>query len=66
MSDLAHLYQDGYYTMGSLEYRLRLFTFVLEHRYTDLALTTANQIDPLTFTGNQILLRVGRRFGVAR
>jgi len=66
MSDLAHLYQDGYYTVGSLEYRLRLFTFALEHRYTDLALTTASQIDPLTFTGNQILLRVGRRFGLAR
>ena len=66
MSDLAHLYQDGYYTMGSLEYRLRLFTFALEHRYTDLALTTASQIDPLTFTGNQILLRVGRKFGLAR
>ena len=66
MSDLAHLYQDGYYTMGSLEYRLRLFTFALEHRYTDLALTTANQIDPLTFTGNQILFRVGRKFGMGR
>ena len=47
-------------------YRLRLFTFALEHRYTDLALTTDSRLDPLTFTGNQILFRVGRKFGMAR
>jgi len=66
MSELAHLNQDGYYTMGSLEYRLRLFTFALEHRYTDLAVTSGTRIEPLTFNGNQILLRVSRKFGLAR
>jgi len=66
LSDLSRLDQAGYYTTGALEYRLRLFTFALEHRYTNLALSTAAQVDPLAFTGNQILLRVGRRFGFVR
>jgi len=65
-SSAARLDQDGYYTNGALTYRLRLFTFSLEERYTDLALRTGNQIEPLTFVGNQILFRVGRRFGFAR
>jgi hypothetical protein len=66
LAERSHLDQAGYYTTGLLEYRLRLFTFALEHRYTDLALSTAAQRDPLAFTGNQILFRVGRRFGFAR
>jgi hypothetical protein len=65
-SSAARLDQDGYYTMGGIEYRVRLFTFTLDHRYTDLALSTASQADPLTFTGNQILFRVGRKFGMTR
>jgi hypothetical protein len=65
-SAASKLDQHGYYTTGVIEYRVRLFTFSLEHRYTDLALSTAGHIDPLTFTGNQLLLRVGRRFGFAR
>jgi len=62
----SRLDQDGYYTNGLIEYRVRLFTFSLEHRYTDLALGYGGRLDPLTFTGNQIVLRVGRRFGLAR
>jgi hypothetical protein len=61
-SDASRLDQSGYFTMGAFEYRVRLFTFAVEHRYTDLALSTAAQIDPVAFTGNQILFRVGRRF----
>lgn len=64
-SEASHLDQFGYYTASTLEYRVRLFTFGFEHRYTDLALSTAAQIDPLAFTGNQIVFRVGRRFGFA-
>src|SRR5262249_52273835 len=33
MSDLARLRQYGYYTIGELDYRLRLFTFTFEYRY---------------------------------
>ena len=66
ISSAARFDQDGYYTSGMLTYRLRLFTFSLEERYTDLALRTGKQIEPLTFTGNQILFRVGRKFGFAR
>jgi hypothetical protein len=66
MSAAVRLDQDGYYTTGVVDYRVRLFTFSLEHRYTNLALSTAARMDPLTFTGNQILFRVGRRFGFAR
>ncbi|PYR91654.1 MAG: hypothetical protein DMF84_16105 [Acidobacteria bacterium] len=62
-STVVRLDQDGYYTSGVIDYRVRLFTFSLEHRYTNLSLSTAGRIDPLTFTGNQILFRVGRRFG---
>lgn len=62
-SSASRLGQDGYYSTSTLEYRLRLFTFSLEHRYTDLALSTAGRIDPLTFTGNQVQFRVHRRFG---
>ena len=65
-STAAALDQDGYYTAAMLTYRLRLFTFSLEQRYTDLALRTGSRIEPLTFTGNQILFRVGRKFGFAR
>jgi hypothetical protein len=65
-SSASRLDQDGYYTACVLNYRLRLFTFTFEERYTDLALSTAKQIAPLTFTGNQILFRVGRKFGFAR
>jgi hypothetical protein len=61
-SAVVRLDQDGYYTSGVIDYRVRLFTFSLEHRYTNLALSTAGRIDPLTFTGNQILFRIGRRF----
>jgi len=66
LSSAARLDQDGYYTSGALTYRLRLFTFSLEERYTDLALSTGRQLEPLTFTGNQILFRIGRKFGFAR
>jgi len=66
LSSASRLEQDGYYTIGVIDYRVRLFTFSVEHRYTDLSLSTAARIDPLTFTGNQILFRVGRRFGSAR
>ena len=66
ISSASRLDQDGYYTACVLNYRLRLFTFSLEERYTDLALSTAKQIAPLTFTGNQIQFRVGRKFGFAR
>jgi hypothetical protein len=61
-SDLSQLDQAGYYTTAIAEYRLRLFTFSLEHRYTDLALSSTRQTDPITFYGNQVLFRVGRRF----
>ena len=40
ISSAADLDQDGYYTAGMLTYRLRLFTFSLEQRTTDLALRT--------------------------
>jgi hypothetical protein len=66
LSTVSQLAQDGYYTIGTLDYRLRLFTFSLEHRYTDLALAYATRLEPLAFTGNQILFRVTRRFGVVR
>jgi hypothetical protein len=65
-SSASLLDQDGYYTGAVLDYRLRLFTLSLEERYSDLALSTARQIAPLTFTGNQILFRISRKFGFAR
>ena len=65
-SAASRLNQDGYYTSGALDYRVRLFTFSLEHRYTDLALSTAARVDPLTFNGNQITFRVARRLGFAQ
>jgi hypothetical protein len=66
MSDIPRLDQDGSYIVGTLDYRLRLFLFSFEYRYTDLVLVTATRIDPLTFTGNQLALRVGRKFGMGR
>src|SRR5262249_40159154 len=66
LSDVPHLFQDGSYAVGSLDYRLRLFSLALEYRYTDLALVTATQIDPLTFNGNQLALRISRKFGISR
>ena len=54
------------YAIGSLDYRLRLFWLTVEYRYTDLALVTATQIDPLTFNGNQLALRISRKFGMNR
>src|SRR5262245_10476079 len=66
LSDVPRLFQDGSYAIGSLEYRLRLFSLELEYRYTDLALVTATQIDPLTFNGNQLALRISRKFGMGR
>ena len=66
MSDVPRLDQDGAYIVGTLDYRLRLFLFSLEYRYTDLALVTATRLDPLTFTGNQLALRIGRKFGMSR
>ena len=65
-SDVPLLFQDGSYAIGSLDYRLRLFWLTLEYRYTDLALVTATQIDPLTFNGNQLALRISRKFGMTR
>jgi hypothetical protein len=62
-SDISQLAQAGYYTTGIAEYRVRLFTFSLEHRYTDLALSSARRTSPIAFYGNQVLFRVGRRFG---
>jgi hypothetical protein len=61
ISSAADLDQDGYYTAGMLTYRLRLFTFSLEQRTTDLALRTGSRIAPLAFTGNQIMFRVSRK-----
>ena len=63
-SSAALLDQDGYYSTSALEYRLRLFTFSLEHRYTTLALNTAARAEPLMFRGNQMQFRVIRKFGV--
>ncbi|HEV3486849.1 MAG TPA: hypothetical protein VG106_15665, partial [Vicinamibacterales bacterium] len=63
-SSTSQLTQDGYYSMSALEYRLRLFTFALEHRYTSLALDTAARLEPLAFRGNQMQFRVIRKFGV--
>jgi hypothetical protein len=65
-SSASRLAQDGYYSIGTVEYRLRLFTFTLEHRYTNLLLSTAGPLESLTFTGNQMQFRVNRRFGFAR
>jgi hypothetical protein len=65
-SSTAILDQDGYYTVGVLTYRVRLFTFSFEHRYTDLALRTGSGTAPLAFTGNQTLFRVGRLFRFTR
>ncbi|HMF94751.1 MAG TPA: hypothetical protein VKE96_10675 [Vicinamibacterales bacterium] len=66
LSDVPRFFQDGSYAIGSLDYRLRLFSLTLEYRYTDLALITATQIDPLTFNGNQLALRISRKFGMSR
>ena len=66
MSSVSRLDQDGYYTTSVLDYRLRLFTFGFEHRYTNLLLSTASRIDPLTFAGNQIQFRVTRKLGFTR
>jgi hypothetical protein len=62
----ALLDQDGYYTVGVLTYRVRLFTFSFEHRYTDLALQVGRGVAPLAFTGNQTMFRVGRLFRFTR
>ena len=51
LSSASRLEQDGYYTIGVIDYRVRLFTFSVEHRYTDLALSTAARIDPLRHRG---------------
>jgi hypothetical protein len=66
MSDVPRLDQDGAYVVGTLDYRLRLFLFSLEYRYTDLVLVTATRLDPLTFTGDQLALRISRKFGMSR
>ena len=57
--------QTGYYTIAQAEYRLRLFTFAVEHRYTNLNLAVSTRADRYMFTGNQVLIRVSRRFGFA-
>src|SRR5262249_50715066 len=66
LSTISQLAQDGYYTIGTLDYRLRLFTFSLEHRYTDLRLAYVTRLEPLAFMGNQIVFRVTQSLGVVR
>lgn len=66
MASVSRLDQDGYYTTSVLDYRLRLFTFGFEHRYTNLLLSTASRLDPLMFAGNQIQFRVTRKLGFTR
>ncbi len=57
--------QSGYYTTTQVEYRLRLFTFVLEHRYINLDLAVSTRANPFLFMSNQVLIRISRRFGFA-
>ena len=62
---LRAIEQTGYYTIALAEYRLRLFTFAVEHRYTNLNLAVSTRADRYLSTGNQVLIRVSRRFGFA-
>ncbi len=63
---LRGIEQTGYYTMAQVEYRVRLFTFAAEYRYTNINLAVSTRADPYLFVGNQILIRISRRFGFAR
>lgn len=62
---LRGIEQTGYYTIAQAEYRLRLFTFAVEHRYTNLDLAVSTRTGPFLFVGNQVLIRISRRFGFA-
>ncbi len=58
------LQQHGYYTVLQAEYRLRLFGIGLEHRYTTMDYAGGPVRTPFGFTGNQLLLRVIRKFSI--
>ncbi|MBI2836975.1 MAG: hypothetical protein HYX75_01560 [Acidobacteria bacterium] len=55
--------QSGIRTQGKLDYRLRQFTFGLEYRYTTLRQAVAAAGSDFNFEGNQLVLRVTRKFG---
>jgi hypothetical protein len=65
VAERANLDQQGYVGLARVDYKLRLFTFGFEYRYTDLALSTNAQGQPIGFRGRQILFRISRKFGIA-
>jgi len=54
--------QNGLYSQFRLDYRLRLFTFGVEHRYTDLEQIVLTS-DPYLSRGSRFLFRISRKFG---
>jgi len=58
---LVRQQQDATYSLGRLEYQLRLFTLAIEHRYTDAGYRMASE-PAHQMLGNQVLFRVSRRF----
>lgn len=55
--------QDGYIAFAQLEYRVRLFSFGLEQRLTNIDYRSPNR-DAFQYQGNSFLVRLTRRFGL--
>jgi hypothetical protein len=53
--------QHGLYSLAKAEYRLRLFAFGLEYRYSDIT-QSLFQMQGYSSRGNQILVRITRKF----
>jgi hypothetical protein len=61
----TRLDQQSLASFGQLEYRLRLFSFAIEYRHNDQNLQYRELMDPLTFRGHQVLLRIARKLALA-
>ena len=60
---LTRLDQQSFTGLAQLEYVRRLFAFSVEYRYTDQDLWPGSFLDPIRFQGQQVVLRVTRKFG---
>ena len=63
VASLTRLDQKTVYGFASLEYRLRQFNLAVEYRNSQQNLMTSDLTQPYSFRGNQVLLRLSRRFG---
>jgi hypothetical protein len=57
--------QRGFQVFATTEYRLRFFSLGVEFRRTNLDLTILQRPTPYRFAGNQLLVRLTRKFGMA-